>query len=80
MKLLYFTVVVGIFSATAYADKDPVVCIEKGCVRGVNFKGNLKEFEGFLGIPFAKPPVGELRLKVSEKISCTIRRDRLRSF
>lgn len=46
-------------------DASPVVCFGRGCVRGKTFKGNLKEFEGFLGIPFAKPPVGELRLKVS---------------
>lgn len=65
MKLLFVTFVFGIGAIKA-DDSDPVVCIaERGCVRGKAFKGNLKEFEGFLGIPYAKPPVNELRLKVS---------------
>lgn len=66
MKLLLLVFVFWAFaSATAADDADPVVCIENGCVKGKNFKGNLKEFEGFLGIPYAEPPVNELRLKVS---------------
>lgn len=67
MKLLLLTFVFGICATLVRADQDPVVCIEKGCVRGIHHKGNLKEFEGFLGIPYAKPPVDELRLKVSCK-------------
>lgn len=63
MKLL---LLIFVFRACVSADEDdPIVCVERGCVRGKNFKGNLKEFEGFLGIPYAKPPVDELRLKVS---------------
>lgn len=65
MKLLLLTFVVGICSTTIRAGGDPVVCIDRGCVRGINYRGNLKEFEGFLGIPYAKPPVDELRLTVS---------------
>lgn len=62
MKLL---LLVFLFRACVADDADPVVCLENGCVRGKSFKGNEKEFEGFLGIPYAKPPVDELRLKVS---------------
>lgn len=65
-KLLLLIAVVGVCAITA-DDAGPVVCMEKGCVRGKSFKGNIKEFEGFLGIRYAKPPVGELRLKVSYK-------------
>lgn len=43
----------------------PVVCFNDGCVRGRTFDGYRKPFEGFLGIPYAKPPVGDLRLRVS---------------
>lgn len=59
----------ALIGACVVVADDPIVCIgiERGCVRGKLFKGNLKEFEGFLGIPYAKPPVGELRLKVSSK-------------
>lgn len=46
---------------------DPLVCFDKGCVRGKTINGNVKEFEGFLGIPYAKKPINELRLKVSPK-------------
>lgn len=45
---------------------DPIVEISDGKLRGTvskNYKGE-KTFE-FLGIPYAKPPTGELRFKVS---------------
>lgn len=64
MKLLFIIAACAI-AVSAENVEDPVVCIENGCVRGKSFKGNQKEFEGFLGIPFAEPPVGDLRLKVS---------------
>lgn len=46
-------------------EDSPVVCFNDGCVRGRTFTGYKKPFEGFLGIPYAKPPIGELRLRVS---------------
>lgn len=46
-------------------EENPVVCYKDGCVRGKSYVGYLKPFEGFFGIPFAKPPVGDLRLRVS---------------
>lgn len=46
--------------------KAPMVETSNGWIVGKTFKtSNLKEFDGFLGIPFAKPPVGNLRLRVS---------------
>lgn len=61
--------VVGNPTAARNDENHPVVCYGENCVMGKRVKGNLKEFEGFFGIPFAKPPVGELRLRVSSKIS-----------
>lgn len=63
--LRFILLVVMAHCAVRADDAGPMVCFEKRCVRGKTFKGNVKEFEGFLGIPYAKPPVGELRLKVS---------------
>lgn len=46
---------------------EPIVEISDGKLKGTirkNYKG--EDFYAFLGIPFAKPPVGELRFKVSD--------------
>lgn len=52
----------------AYAG--PKVCIENGCLSGKIMPGYQTEsFEAFVGIPFAKPPVGSLRFKVSTQHS-----------
>lgn len=69
VKMLKSTVIIISFvcALSAVADKasEPVVCFESGCVKGKTFEGNLKPFEAFLGIPYAKKPVNELRLRVS---------------
>ena len=44
---------------------DPIVKTKYGNIQGFEFKAARgSEAEVFLGIPFAKPPVGELRLEV----------------
>lgn len=65
MFKLLFVIASGICAISSADETNPIVCLERGCVRGKTFKGNLKEFEGFLGIPYAKAPINELRLKVS---------------
>ncbi|XP_036668929.2 uncharacterized protein [Drosophila suzukii] len=52
------------FLAAAFGDSLDVCLKDLGCLRGTHMPGYQKgEFEAFLGIPFAQPPVGPLRLK-----------------
>ncbi|XP_037785050.1 cholinesterase 2-like [Penaeus monodon] len=60
----FLAVVVVAMTALTFWDGVPVVTVEEGQVSGItelSTKG--KEFYSYYGIPFAKPPVGELRLK-----------------
>lgn len=42
----------------------PFICLSHGCVRGTYMNDSKGEmFDAFLGIPFAQPPVGNLRLR-----------------
>lgn len=46
--------------------EDPIVNISDGKLRGIITRNCIGEkIYSFLGIPFGKPPVGELRFKVS---------------
>lgn len=62
---LFVVIFVITLSIRAEDESDPVVCLENFCIKGKNFDGNLSPFEGFLGIPYAKPPVDDLRLRVN---------------
>lgn len=43
--------------------RSPTICISDGCIQG---KAMLDEsYEAFLGIPFAEPPLDNLRFSVS---------------
>ncbi|XP_070506243.1 juvenile hormone esterase-like [Chironomus tepperi] len=55
------------FNCEIVGSKAPKVETGNGWIVGKTFKtSNLVEFDGFLGIPFAKPPVGNLRLRDPE--------------
>lgn len=45
----------------------PRTCIQDGCLQGKYLDGlEGDQFEAYLGIPFAKPPLGKLRFKVNK--------------
>jgi len=45
---------------------DPVVRIKKGAIRGLTLKSrDGRDFYSFTAIPYAKPPVDELRFEVN---------------
>lgn len=47
----------------------PLVCITSGCIIGATRNGlENGQFEAFFGIPYARPPLGKLRFKVSVSI------------
>lgn len=50
----------------------PRVCIQDGCILGTIMNGMkpAESFEAFLGIPYAAPPIGELRFAVSTPVVC----------
>ncbi|XP_067245359.1 fatty acyl-CoA hydrolase precursor, medium chain-like [Chanodichthys erythropterus] len=53
-----------VWTALVQTDSGPVVVLKHGSVRGqyMKVKGSEKVVEQYLGIPFAQPPVGPLRL------------------
>jgi hypothetical protein len=60
---LFFTSNPG--TAQGEDEEGPLVQVEEGTLRGLRgLSVREKEFLAFLGIPYAKPPTGELRFKV----------------
>lgn len=51
---------------------EPVVSVEQGKLRGKTeeFYDGKGQYYAFLGIPYARPPVGQLRFKVSGSCLC----------
>lgn len=51
-----------------YTSAFPIVCTQNGCIEGVAQPGyQIAEYEAFFGIPYAEPPVGDLRFAVSTR-------------
>ena len=44
---------------------EPIVKINQGVLKGVTLKTEFGDFLSFNGIPYAEPPIGELRFKVN---------------
>lgn len=67
MKYSGFIVVFKLYIFGSVASEfDPIVHIHEGFIRGTtlsSIRSNLTFF-AFMGIPYARPPIGELRFKV----------------
>jgi hypothetical protein len=51
-------------------DADVIVTLEQGDLKGLRIESiRDRELLAFLGIPYAKPPVGDLRFKVRQKVN-----------
>lgn len=54
-----------VLKQTTHTMEEPIVEIQNGPIRGVIKKTvEGREYCAFLGIPYAKPPIGNLRFKV----------------
>lgn len=63
--IFVFTLTFGIVFRCTGADDGDVVQLNHGRVMGTTLKSrNGRGFKAFFGIPYAKPPVGDLRFKV----------------
>lgn len=40
------------------------ICLYDGCVQGKAEQGNVRGYDAWYGIPFATPPLGQLRFRV----------------
>lgn len=62
---MWVTSFIGIIFLSAVIS-DPVVRITKGAIRGITSKSrDGRDFYSFTAIPYAKPPVDELRFEVT---------------
>lgn len=82
-----FVCAVSIFVASVEANKpsdfyqEPVVVTGLGHIRGGVLRSRLGElFYAFRGIRYAKPPVGDLRFKVSSKLVLSIEHSQFMQF
>ncbi|XP_062403549.1 carboxylesterase 5A-like [Sardina pilchardus] len=63
--LIFVCVTLSIFQTSlSQTDSSPVVSVRNGTLRGASMtvKGSDKQVQQYLGIPFARPPLGPLRL------------------
>lgn len=66
-SIINYTFLLLLTRATIFAQENPIVKVDNGLIKGARSKavnGNVI-CHSFRGIPYAQPPVGELRFRVS---------------
>nr|CAH7768495.1 unnamed protein product [Callosobruchus chinensis] len=62
--MLVLRLALGLFLSSVHASEGPQVTVSDGVLQGTFLKTkNGRKFSGFMGIPYAEPPVGELRFQ-----------------
>ena len=65
MALLVSIIIGSITLGSIFATADPIVKIKNGTLEGTFMRSRKgREFAAFRGIPYALPPLGELRFEV----------------
>lgn len=60
------------FRLAMVTNNDMILYLKQGQIRGGNMVSrNGREFKAFQGIPYAKPPIDDLRFKVNNILSTT---------
>lgn len=62
LKYIFALMVISIFQIVVKCYAQPTVTIGNTTIVGIDmFTRNNRNISGFIGIPYAKPPIGELR-------------------
>ena len=69
LKLIFYLIFLCInlnliFVTSQNFEKSRSVWVEQGLVRGKIYKFGIEQVQIFRGVPYAEPPVGDLRFKV----------------
>lgn len=80
--LLFLVLTCNPGTAQGEDEEGPLVQVEQGLLRGLRgLSVREKEFLAFLGIPYAKPPTGELRFKVQYRtLRCNNQREQIKGL
>lgn len=73
IPVMLFLAICLVFVTMADTETNPQVTIDQGTLRGQYKMSRAgKQFASFTKIPFAKPPVGDLRFKVARLLLCLV--------
>nr|CAI5823203.1 unnamed protein product [Callosobruchus analis] len=64
--MLVLRLALGMLLSSVYGSEGPQVTISDGVLQGIYMETkNGRQFSGFMGIPYAEPPIGDLRFQIT---------------